>query len=134
MTIQELCDKLLAAYQTRYDDVLKGETGIEDSDFPVALTDAWLADNVKAVFEIMSRKEASQAELVGELEINAFLASFQKMYEGSRRTRAQRWAGNYQRQKAVLDDGGPLKAQLRHIGVKVEDEWLADVIPLGGVV
>lgn len=134
MTVQELCDKLLEIGEVRMKDVLENLNVIEDSDFPEALTLDWLAENIKSVFEATNRKEASQAELIGELETNAFLGAFQKMYENSRKTRANRWAGVYTQQSKTIADDGPLKAQLRHIGVKVEDEWLADTVPMRNVV
>lgn len=130
MTVQELCEKLFEIGQTRMINVLEDKSVISNTEFPEALTTDWLADNIQTVFETTTREQASQAELIGQLEINAFLAAFQKMYENSRKTRVNRWAAVMTSQNKDLADDGPLKAQLNHIGVKVEDEWLVDTVPM----
>jgi hypothetical protein len=130
MTVIELCSRLLGIEQARMATILAGSDVIPNTDFNEALTPKWLADNIKAVFEVVNRKNAREGELVGPLETNAFLAAFQKAYENSRRTRINRWAHTYSSVNAVLSPTGPLGVQLPHIGAKVEDEWLTEVIKL----
>lgn len=130
MNIPDLCDKLMEIGQQRLAAILSDDDSIANTDFPEALTPDWLAANIETVFTAITRRNANQAELIGELEINAFLAAFQKMYQNSRRTRIDRWAKNYTIQNKLLAEEGPLAAQLRHIGVKVEDEWLANTVPM----
>jgi hypothetical protein len=130
MNVPDLCDRLLEIGKQQLAAVLADDNGIENSDFPDALTPEWLADNIETIFTAITRNNANQAELVGNLEINAFLAAFQKMYQGSRGTRVNRWAKNYTVQNRMIAEGGPLAAQVRHIGIKVEDEWLVNTVPM----
>jgi hypothetical protein len=64
------------------------------------------------------------------METNAFLASFQRAYENSQRTRTSRWAGIYSSVANKASDTGPLAVQLRNVGIKVEDEFLTSVVGL----
>ena len=133
MTVQELCDRLLQINQVRLAAVLGNNNTIPDTEFPEALTPAWLQPSVQAVFETTNRANANQDELIGNLEINAFMAAFQKSYENSSRNRISRWADVYSQQYRVVNVGGPLQAQLRHIGVKVEEEQQEKILPMRGV-
>jgi hypothetical protein len=130
MTVVELCDRLLEIERIRLSVVLEDSDRIEDSDFSEAFTPQWLADNVQAVFEVTNRQDAREDELVGAMETNAFLASFQKSYESSRRNRVNRWAGIYSSAANKASDIGPLAVQLRNIGIKVEEEFLTNVVEL----
>ena len=128
MTIPEICDNLAILLQAQITAVTTGEVVTVDVDFSDALTERWLTDSVQLVFETLSRNNSRENELVGSLEANAFLAAFQKAYQNQQRTRCTRWAALFSAKNRQLAADGPLAAQLRHVGVKVDDEWLTKVL------
>jgi len=128
MNVQELCDALVARRQKELDAVEKGVAGIPVETFDAALTEEWLADNVDQIFNITQDKGSREDALVGNLEINAFLAAFQRAVEDMRTPRIKRWASRFMFKKRTIAAGGALQEQLRSLGVKVDDEFLRDII------
>ena len=128
MNVQELCDALGDRRQKELDAVEKGVDGVPVETFDAALTEEWLADNVDQIFNITQNEESREDELVGNLEINAFLAAFQRAVEDMRTPRIKRWASRFMFKKRTISAGGALQEQLRSLGVKVDDEFLRDII------
>ena len=140
MNVQQLCDALVDRRQKELDAVEKGVSGVPVETFDAALTEEWLADNIKQVFNVTQDKESREDALIGNLEINAFLAAFQRAVEDVRTPRIKRWANRFTFKKRTIskatkdaDDktiaaGGPLQEQLRSLGVKVDEEFITDVI------
>jgi len=127
VNVQDLCDLLLERYAEELAAVQTGES----SSVPIpaaALTAEFLADNIADVFKTLSRKDSSEGELIGFLEINAFLAAFQRAYEHQHQSRVQRWAQIYNHKKTLTLNQRALKKQMRNIGVKVDDEFLTEVV------
>ena len=135
MNVQELCDALVARRQKELDAVEKGVSEVPVETFDAALTEEWLADNIKQVFNDTQNAESGMDSHIGNLEINAFLAAFQRAVEDMRMPRIERWANRFAFKKRTIssavkdaDDkiivpGGPLQEQLRSLGVKVDDEF-----------
>lgn len=140
MNVQELCDALVDRRQKELDAVEKGVSEVPVETFDAALTEEWLADNIKHVFNVTKSEESREDALVGNLEINAFLAAFQRAVEDMRTPRIKRWANRFAFKKRTIskatkdaDDkpiaaGGPLQEQLRSLGVKVDEEFITGVI------
>ena len=140
MNVQELCDALVARRQEEINAVELGKTKIPAETFDAALTEEWLADNVGQVFNTTQNRDSREDELVGNLEINAFLAAFQRAVEDMRTPRVKRWASRFMFKKRTISKetkdadgkiiavGGALQEQLRSLGVKVDDEFIRDII------
>jgi hypothetical protein len=123
MNVQELCDALVIRRQEELDAAEKGVSEVPVETFDAALTEEWLADNIKQVFNVtQDKKDGRENALVGNLEINAFLATFQRAVEGMRTPRIKRWANRFMFKKRTIAAGGALQEQLRSLGVKVDDE------------
>jgi hypothetical protein len=139
MNVQELCDALVDRRQEDIDAVEHGVSWVPEETFDAALTEEWLADNVKQVATV-ANKESGQDEMTGNLEINAFLAAFQRAVEGMRTPRIKRWANRFTFKKRtiswarhdadgkVIAPGGALQEQLRSLGVKGDEEFMTGVI------
>jgi hypothetical protein len=131
MNVQELCDALVIRRQEELNAVEKGNSEVPVETFDAALTEEWLADNIKQVFNVtQDKKEGRENELVGNLEINAFLAVFQRAVEDMRTPRIKRWANRFMFKKRTIDAGGALQEQLRSLGVKVDDEFKQHIMPV----
>jgi len=127
VNVQDLCDLLLERYTEELAEVQTGTS----SSVPIpdeATTAEFLADNIDDVFKTLARKESNEGELIGFLEINAFLAAFQRAYEHQHVSRMQRWAQIYNHKKTLTLGQRALKKQMRNIGVKVDDEFLTEVL------
>ena len=123
MNVQQLCDLLQERIRSELDRIQTGtSTTVPIPDDVV--TDAFLKDNVADVFTTLERQDSLMAELIGHLEINAFLSAFQRAYEHQHLTRMQRWAQIYNQKKDMVADKNWLHRQMRNIGVKVDDEFL----------
>ena len=80
MNVQELCTLLRERLVEELTEVQTGSS----SSIPIpdeVKTDKFLADNIADVFKAVAKQEGTDAELVGSLEINAFLAAFQRAHE-----------------------------------------------------
>ena len=127
MNVQDLCDLL----RERLVEELAGVQTGSSSSIPIpdeVKTEKFLADNIADVFKAVAKQEGTEAELIGGLEINAFLAAFQRAYEHESMSRMQRWAQIYDQKRVLTTDTDALKLQLPGIGVKVEDEFLTQVL------
>ena len=125
MTVQQLCDALKNNRLAEVQEVLAAGNVIPVDVFAAALTPDWLKDNIDTIFRLVQNSNTMENALTGNLEINAFLASFQRAYESSHRGRVTRWAGLYSEKNKMASAKGPLTLQLNNIGVKVDDEFLA---------
>lgn len=123
MTVQELCEKLAARRLQEVEEATASGNVIPDDVFADALTPQWLADNIDTVFGIVNSEDSKSDDLIGNLEINAFLAAFQKAFESARRGRVTRWAAVYSEMNRSAAADGPLNKQLKNLGVKVDDEF-----------
>jgi hypothetical protein len=135
MNVQELCDALVDRRQKELDAVEKGKSEVPVETFDAALTEEWLADNIKQI-ATLANKVSEENEWVGNLEINAFLAAFQRAVEGMRTPRIKRWANRFTFKKRTKSEetrdadgklvavGGALQEQLRSLGVKVDNEFV----------
>jgi hypothetical protein len=140
VNVQELCDALVARRQEELNAVEQGKSEVPAETFDAALTEEWLADNTGQIFNITQDADSREDALVGNLEINAFLAAFQRAVEDMRTPRVKRWASRFMFKKRTIspavkdaDDklispGGALQEQLRSLGVKVDDEFIRDII------
>jgi len=133
VTVQEVCDKLKDLQDTRLSAFVEGLDAISNLSVPEALELTFLDPSVLAVFEAYSRSNSRDDEMIGSMEINAFMAAFQKAYQNENRTRITRWSRIVSAKKKLVSENGPLAAQLRHIGVKVEDEFLTRIMGLTDV-
>ena len=127
MTVQGLCDILQARLQASVQEVLGGEA-VSPEDLSAVLTPEFLAGNVQALFDTLNNADGRENALIGILESNAFLGSYQRMLTQSRSGRIDRWAQVYSQMNKQSSTGGVLDAQLRNIGVKVDDEFITDVV------
>jgi hypothetical protein len=136
MTVQALCDALITRRLAELKAVEEGVGSIPAETFDEALTPEWLADNIEQIFDITQAPDSREDALTGALEINAFLASFQRAVEVYRTPRVNRWANRFAYKKRQLSEstrdangkiiavGGALQEQLRSLGVKVDDEFI----------
>ena len=136
MNVQELCDALVDRRKKELDAVSDHGFGeVPAETFDAALTEEWLADNIKQV-ATLANKVSEENEWIGNLEINAFLAAFQRAVEGMRTPRIKRWANRFTFKKRtifkeirnadgkIVTVGGALQEQLRSLGVKVDNEFV----------
>ena len=139
MTVQALCDALITRRNGELKMVEEGVGTIPAETFDGALTLEWLADNIEQIFDTTHPPDSRQDALIGSLEINAFLASFQRALEVYRTPRVTRWAARYSQKKRQVSPssetpekkkivGGALQEQLRSLGVKVDDEFITGII------
>lgn len=139
MNVQELCDALVDRRQEDIDAVEHGKSEVPEETFDAALTEEWLADNIKQIAIAANTRPTALNETIGNLEINAFLASFQRAVEGMRMPRIKRWAQRFTFKKRTISwarhdadgkliaPGGALQEQLRSLGVKVDDEFITNL-------
>ena len=76
MNVPELCAALVERLQLEVTAVEGGGGTIPPDVFSDALTPEWLAENVDEIFAVINNQEGTEDALVGNLEINAFLATF----------------------------------------------------------
>jgi len=136
MTVQEVCDALITRRLNELGAVEDGKGVIPVETFEEALTPEWLADNIEQIFDITQAPDSREDALTGALEINAFLAAFQRAVEVYRTPRVARWAARFAYKKRQVSEtikdangkriaaGGALQEQLRSLGVKVDDEFI----------
>ena len=68
-----------------------------------------------------------EADFIGALEANAFLAGFANTWFRDRQSRAERWCDSHADLLLAGDETGPLKRQLYGIGDKVDSNWLLNL-------
>jgi len=129
--IPDLCDQII---EKRNGEVAAAEDGSDislEEQFPEALEEDFLADNIEAVNDVLQNLgESTEAALIGNAEINSYLSTFQKAYDVQRRPRLRKWADIYTNKKAVASDTGALNLQMKFIGIK-ENEYLAKILKIG---
>lgn len=128
MTVQDLCEHLAKRYGLQLLAVTGGVSVPPDDVLSSALSTEWLRDNAAEIFTVLQKGDGRESELVGALEINAFLAAFQRAYEDYRLPRSRRWANRFTWRNRLISTNGALKKQLNAIGVKVDNEFLRDVV------
>ena len=134
MTPQELCSLFTTEVQQRLAVVLTKASPQTSDRFIQAATEDFLADNVADIFTQLRDDNITEFTTIGQLESNAFLASFQRAYEMRHRPRMRKWADAYtQANKQVDPDLGALIKQMRLIGIKVDPEFTERFLKTGGV-
>jgi len=132
MTVSELCSLLVTRRTQEIQAYTENADTIPEEVFAEALTPDWLADNINEVFSAVNTEENNRENsLIGNLEINAFLAAFQKAYENQSRSRLDRWAGILSQKNRLISEGGALALQLTKIGVAVDDEFITNTVFAG---
>ena len=131
MTVIELCNELCYRYKKYKDELMLGTDEKQPpGDLHKALESEWLENNIDEIFKSINKPGAiTVSSLVGPLEANAFLASFQKAYEDRHKGRSKKWADVLSFKKKASDSSGPLCAQLKGIGVKVDHEFVEKYLP-----
>lgn len=140
MKVQEICDQL------RANKAAIGSFALQAGEFPETtlpdevLTPDFLADNVLKINDILLNKGTGQegtdrnnfskeGELTAQLQVNAFLANYQRAAFNAKRRRCDRLASKYTRTIVNGADFGPLAGQLRDIGVKVDPDFVNYINP-----
>jgi len=139
MTIHDICDGLKEAKQSNKTFALSG-AGTVPYSIPAEVEDPlFLEDNVLKIHDILHNRGtdnngsgrnnfSSEGELVAQLQVNAFLSSYQRTGTLSGRRRLDRLASKYTRTIVNSGKKGPLSGQLRDIGAKVDPDFTSFII------
>jgi hypothetical protein len=98
--------------------------------FAEALDPAFLNKNIGSVNTALVDEGPSEAQLLGALEENAFLAMFQNCHTRSKRSRCSKWAGIHSVLNADSSAEGPMESQLKLVGAAVDHEFLTKVLKI----
>jgi len=127
MTVQALCERIQKQLNDRLQALQNGELPpVFTDDFPEVKERAMLKDANESLKAIIDRKDASAHDLVGILEVNAFLCNFIKAYITRYRRRSDRWGDIYSSTNSNVSSDGALMRQLSLIGIKVESQGPID--------
>jgi hypothetical protein len=131
MNIPDLCDQIIEKRQAEVAVVESATEPSLEEQFPEALEPGFLDSNIEAVNDIIQALSKNpEIALVGNTEINSFLAAFLKAYTDQRRTRMSKWSDIYSTKKAQAAAEGALNLQLKFLGIK-ENEYLEKVLKIG---
>jgi hypothetical protein len=131
MTVQEICDALENKKQAEVAHVTAGAEapGTQDA-FETAESAEFLQDGIDTLTDNLQNPQLTSHMLIGPLEDNAFRSSLQRTHNMQSKSRVQRWSDIYTQRNRISNPSGrgALREQLRHIGVKVDDEFITKII------
>ena len=93
----------------------------------------FLEQSILGVNDALANPASQKGMYVGNMEHNAYLASFQRARQATSRGRIANWAARYTDVNVKADAVGPFGLQLRGIGVKLDDEFINKILGIGQV-